>query len=61
LQGYASEYFIRLAKLMDDAETSAIEKNIAELQSYGHTSGSDTLFGFFLGLKFLSRYQEGGA
>lgn len=53
LAGYASEYFIRLAKLIDDAKREAIEKTINEVRSFGHTSGNDTLFGFFLGLKFL--------
>lgn len=53
LAGYASEYFIRLVKLMDDTEMGAIENTIHEVRSFGHTSGNDTLFGFFLGLKFL--------
>ena len=55
LAGYASEYFIRLVKLIDaaGAERDAIEETINEVQSFGHTSGHDTLFGFFLGLKFL--------
>ncbi|MBP2625387.1 MAG: hypothetical protein H6Q68_98 [Firmicutes bacterium] len=54
LRGYASEYFIRLVKLIDDAEMDAIEKTITEVRSFGHTSGNDTLFGFLLGLKFLA-------
>ncbi|XER14685.1 hypothetical protein SATMO3_49680 [Sporomusa aerivorans] len=53
LAGYASEHFIRLVKLLDDPEKNAIEKTINEVRSFGHTSGNDTLFGFFLGLKFL--------
>lgn len=53
LAGYASEYFIRLVKLIDDTELGAIENTINEVRSFGHTSGNDTLFGFFLGLKFL--------
>lgn len=60
LAGYASEYFIRLAKLIDaaEAERAAIEKTIHEVQSFGHTSGNDTLFGFFLGLKFLINQEQ---
>ncbi|GMA98897.1 DUF2877 domain-containing protein [Pelosinus sp. IPA-1] len=53
LVGYASESFIRLVKLIDDVEMEKIEKTIKEVQSFGHTSGNDTLFGLLLGLKFL--------
>jgi hypothetical protein len=53
LQGYVSEYFIRLVKLMDDGETWEIEKTVKDVMAFGHTSGCDTLFGFLLGLKFL--------
>ncbi len=53
LQGYVSEYFIKLVELLDDAASAEIEKTVKAVQSFGHTSGNDTLFGFFLGLKFL--------
>ena len=53
LAGYASEPFIRLVKLLDAEELDVIEKTIKEIQAVGHTSGNDTLFGFFLGLKFI--------
>ena len=56
LQGYASESFIRLVKLIDDIKMENIEKTIKEIQSFGHTSGNDTLFGFLLGLKFLTNH-----
>lgn len=59
LEGYASEYFIQLVKLIDDEDIDVIDKTIKEVQSFGHTSGNDTLFGFFLGLKFLTNQQEG--
>jgi hypothetical protein len=59
LKGYASEYFIRLVKLIDDVEIDTIERTIKDVQSFGHTSGSDTLFGFLLGLRFLTN-QGGG-
>lgn len=59
LKGYASEQFIRLVKLLDAAEIKQIEKTIKEVQSFGHTSGSDTLFGFFVGLNFLINQGEG--
>lgn len=54
LRGYASQSFISLVKLLDDTDMENIEKTIKEIQSFGHTSGNDTLFGFLLGLKFLS-------
>lgn len=53
LAGYASEQFIRLVKLMDSTERHAIAAAIDEARSFGHTSGNDTLFGFFLGLQYL--------
>ena len=59
LQGYASEPCIRLVKLLDDGETEQIEKTVEQVMSFGHTSGSDTLFGFLLGLKFLIHHWEG--
>ena len=52
-EGYASEYFIQLVKAIDDEDIAVIEETIKKVQSFGHTSGNDTLFGFFLGLKFL--------
>ncbi len=58
LQGYASESFIHLVKLIDDIEMENIEKTIKKIQSFGHTSGNDTLFGFLLGLKFLGNQWE---
>jgi len=59
LQGYASEFLIQLIKLLDHVEPGEIEKTITKIQSFGHTSGNDTLFGFFLGLKFLTNQGEG--
>lgn len=58
LQGYASQPFISLVKLLDTAEMENIEKTITAIQSFGHTSGNDTLFGFLLGLKFLTNQWE---
>ena len=59
LQGYVSENFIRLLKLVDDEEPGSVEKTLKDVMSVGHTSGCDTLFGFLLGLKFLTNQQEG--
>lgn len=59
LQGYASEPCVRLVKMLDDGEIEQIEKTVEQVMSFGHTSGSDTLFGFLLGLKFLIHQWEG--
>jgi hypothetical protein len=53
LKGYVSEYFIQLIKLIDEKDINKISNIIKKVQFFGHTSGNDTLFGFFLGLKFL--------
>ena len=58
LEGYASENFMQLITLIDENDVDIIEKVIKKVQSYGHTSGNDTLFGFFLGLKFLINKEE---
>ncbi|WP_315118199.1 DUF2877 domain-containing protein [uncultured Clostridium sp.] len=52
-KGYLSEHFIELIKSMDCKENKIIYETVKKVQTFGHTSGNDTLFGFFLGLKFL--------
>jgi len=51
---YVSDYFLELAKLLDQDDEYTIDKIIKKIQSFGHTSGNDTLFGFYIGLKFLT-------
>jgi hypothetical protein len=58
LDGYASEHFIQLVRLIDSKNINIIEETIKKVQSFGHTSGNDTLFGFFLGLKYLINQKE---
>jgi hypothetical protein len=58
LEGYASEYFIQLVKLLDEEDIEVIEETIKKVQSFGHTSGNDTLFGFSIGLQFLTNIEE---
>jgi hypothetical protein len=58
LEGYASEYFIQLVKLLDEEDIEVIEGTIKKVQSFGHTSGNDTLFGFSIGLQFLTNIEE---
>lgn len=57
LAGYVSEPFIQLVKLIDNANMDTVEKTIKQVRSFGHTSGNDTLFGFFLGLKFFTKEE----
>ncbi|WP_432402117.1 DUF2877 domain-containing protein [Wukongibacter sp. M2B1] len=52
-QGYVSENFMQLIKLMDEKDVNEVNEIIKKVQSFGHTSGNDTLYGFLLGLKFL--------
>jgi hypothetical protein len=58
LEGYASEYFIQLVKLLDEEDIEVIQETIKKVQSFGHTSGNDTLFGFSIGLQFLTNIEE---
>jgi hypothetical protein len=58
LEGYTSEYFILLVKLLKEDDQEAIEDTIKKIQAFGHTSGNDTLFGFYLGLTFLINKLE---
>lgn len=53
LEGYVSEDLVQLAGLVDSEDIDFIERTIRKVQAFGHTSGNDTLFGFYLGLKFL--------
>ncbi|WP_346355564.1 DUF2877 domain-containing protein [Azotosporobacter soli] len=55
LQGYASEPFITLINALDEEKNQIIEETLEEIKRLGHTSGSDTLFGLFLGLQFLAK------
>ena len=57
LEGYTSEDFIQLVKLIDEEHIDVIEETIKKVQSFGHTSGNDTLFGFSIGLRFLTSQQ----
>lgn len=55
LLGYVSEHLVQLAAMMDSGDSLAVQQHVERVVSFGHTSGMDTLFGFFLGLKFLTR------
>lgn len=51
--GYVSELFCVLVRSLSWKSESDIEDMIGLVRQYGHTSGTDTLFGFFTGLKLL--------
>ncbi len=53
-KGYLSYSFIELIYSMNFKEEKYVYEVINKIKNFGHTSGIDTLFGFFLGLKFLS-------
>jgi len=55
LMGYVAEHLVALAARMDGGDAEAVRQCIDAVAQFGHTSGVDTLFGFFLGLRFLSR------
>lgn len=55
LHDHLSENFVDLVKLLDADNTQEIEVVIDEIQQYGHTSGNDTLYGFWLGLNMVSK------
>lgn len=54
IEGYLNYNFIELIYSINFKENKYVYEVIEKIKNFGHTSGSDTLFGFFLGLKFLS-------
>lgn len=55
LMGYVAEHLAALAALIDGGDAQAVRRCVDAVRNVGHTSGADTLFGFFLGLKCLTR------
>lgn len=49
--GYASSLFIALIKSVEDTDKAGISALVERIIRYGHTSGYDSLFGFYLGLQ----------
>ena len=52
-KGYVSETFLELILSIDKNSEKLICEILDKVKSYGHTSGYDTLFGFYLSLKYL--------
>ena len=61
LCGYCGEALLQLARLLDGADSAAIDSAIRAARAYGHTSGTDSVFGFFIGLTFLAGPVAGAA
>lgn len=54
LAGYVSSLFISLILNVETATKEEVNALIKNIGRYGHTSGYDTLFGFYLGLQSLA-------
>lgn len=52
--GHANEDFVRLAAILQESDPAEAKRRIEAVRRLGHTSGSDTLFGFYLGLQKTS-------
>lgn len=55
LHDHLSENFIKLIKMLDVTDTGTIETVLEKIKQYGHTSGYDTLYGFWIGLTMVSK------
>ncbi len=55
IHDHLSENFVALVKLLDIKKQATVETAIKKIQQYGHTSGYDTLYGFWLGLTMVSK------
>lgn len=58
LAGYVNSLFLGLIHSVELAEEERAEKRIRLITRYGHTSGYDTLFGFYLGLQSLDNEKD---
>lgn len=58
LKGYINENFLYLAALVKETDREKIEDTIQTLKRFGHTSGTDTLYGFALGLRYVQKRER---
>jgi len=56
--GVASQKLIRLVQAVKHGRTEGIRVAIREVENFGHTSGIDTLFGFWSGLEAVTLSSE---
>ena len=53
LSGYVSEPLLQFSALMNCNGSGLVREKTLAVAAFGHTSGVDVLFGFYMGLKFL--------
>ncbi|MER2180431.1 MAG: DUF2877 domain-containing protein [Desemzia incerta] len=58
LKGYVNENFLYLAQLVTEKDREKIADTIQSLKRFGHTSGTDTLYGFALGLQYVQKKER---
>ncbi|MBM6615220.1 DUF2877 domain-containing protein [Desemzia sp. RIT804] len=58
LKGYINENFLYLAQLVTETDRKKILDTIQRLKRFGHTSGTDTLYGFALGLHYVQKKER---
>lgn len=58
LHGSINENFLHLAQLFYERDRKKISNELQKLKQFGHTSGTDTLYGFALGLQYIQRETE---
>ena len=56
--GYIHEGLWEMVQLLHAEDPEAAKESICKVRNFGHTSGNDTLFGFFTGLNFLINLEE---
>ena len=56
--GFVSSQFVTLIESLEKEDFQEVEEHIKRIGKYGHTSGYDTLFGFYLGLQSLIDERE---
>lgn len=58
LHGSINENFLHLVQLFYERDRKKISNELQKLKQFGHTSGTDTLYGFALGLQYIQRETE---
>lgn len=58
LHGSINENFLHLAQLFDENSRKKINDELQMLKRFGHTSGTDTLYGFAIGLQYVQKETE---
>ncbi|MCC8127058.1 MAG: DUF2877 domain-containing protein [Clostridiales bacterium] len=51
--GYANEILLCMLRELRRAQPNAAKEYLSQLKSLGHTSGCDTIYGMYLGMKYM--------